>query len=149
MKETLPTLNFLALCNATEIMDAKSSLQNMDGLAVCYFTQNKAYHGEWWSHITALQTKCACNVPLGVAGVYPETLERLFLTTECPEPVSVSTAQIAHQPKAYPHKVGARDLCIATIHNARQLTFDRNRKVRGRCLTDCSCACVTWELSDV
>ncbi|KAL0046454.1 hypothetical protein WJX82_000979 [Trebouxia sp. C0006] len=104
VKETLPTLNFLALCNATEIMDAKSSLQNMDGLAVCYFTQNKAYHGEWWSHITALQTKCACNVPLGVAGVYPETLERLFLTTECPEPVSVSTAQIAHQPKAYPHK---------------------------------------------
>ncbi len=106
MKELLPALNFLALCNATEIMDAKSILHNMHSLAVCYFTRNKAYHGEWWSHITALQTKCACNVPLGVAGVYPERLERLFLTTECPEPVNVSTAQMTQQPQAYPHKVG-------------------------------------------
>lgn len=132
MKEPLPALKFLAVCNATEILDAKSSLQNIRGLTVYYFTLNKAYHGEWWSHITALQTKCACNVPLGVAGVYPERLERLFLTTECPEPVSVSTAQMTHQPKAYPHKVGAHDLYAAAVHNTRQLTFVRNRKGRRK-----------------
>ncbi|KAA6417867.1 MAG: hypothetical protein FRX49_12165 [Trebouxia sp. A1-2] len=104
VREPLPALDFLALCNATQIMDAKSFLQNMHGLTLYYFTLNKSYHGEWWSHISALQTKCACNVSLGVAGVYPERLKRLFLTTECPEPVSVSTAQMTHQPKAYPHK---------------------------------------------
>ncbi|DBA80853.1 TPA: hypothetical protein ACH3X1_008067 [Trebouxia sp. C0004] len=104
VQELLPALNVLALCNATEVTDAKSSLQKMHSLTVYYSTLNKSYHGEWWSNITALQTKCACNVALGVPGVYPERLERLFLTTECPEPVSVSTAQMTHQPKAYPHK---------------------------------------------
>lgn len=127
MREPLPALDFLALCNATQIMDAKSFLQNMHGLTLYYFTLNKSYHGEWWSHISALQTKCACNVSLGVAGVYPERLKRLFLTTECPEPVSVSTAQMTHQPKAYPHKVGTHDLSVAAVHSTRWPTSDRSR----------------------
>ena len=106
VKDPLPALTSLALHNGCEIMDAKSSLQSMLFLRVAYDTLDNAYHGEWWSNITALRTKCPCHVSLGVAGQFPERLEVLFLHTECPEPVSVSTALMTNQPKAYPHQVG-------------------------------------------
>ncbi len=116
VKEPLPALTSLSLHNACEIQDAKSSLQSMPDLRVTYDTLNKAYHGEWWSHLQTLSTKCACNMPLGVAGVYPTRLEALQLHTECPEPVTVSTGQMTHQQRPYPHQVGHDAVSRGTGH---------------------------------
>ena len=107
VKDPLPALKALVLPNSIEIFDAKSLLQSIPDLKVMFNTLNKAYHGEWWTNLEALETKCPCNVSLGVAGVYPEGLEVLSLHTERPEPVSVSTGPMTHQPKPYPHKVGS------------------------------------------
>lgn len=116
VKEPLPALQALVLPNSIEVLDAKSLLQSIPGLRVTYNTMNKAYHGEWWSNLEALDTKCPCNVSLGVAGVYPEGLQVLSLRTECPEPVSVSTGAMTHQSKAYPHQVGFIFLPFSVIH---------------------------------
>ena len=112
VKDSLPHLAKLALTNACEVVDNKSQLQQLSNLEVTYDTLNKAYHGEWYHNLTHLLTKSPCNVPLGLLGLYPTTLRKLQLHTECPEPVKISTAHLPNQPKPYPHQVHTIPACL-------------------------------------
>ena len=116
LTQPLAALSSLALHRVCEFEDAESHLLQMPNLKVSFDTITKAYHGEWWNHLTSLRTKCSRKAALGVRGQYPDVLEVLQLHTESPEPVSVTTAKVAGQPGPYPHKARAlhvlRSFCL-------------------------------------
>ena len=107
VRERLTALTSLWLHSACEVMDDKAPLQDNPHLQVTFDTLNKGYHSQWWDQLKRLYTKCPCNVALGNAGHFPEGLEFLRLHTYRPEPVSVSTDEVTHRPKVYPHQVGS------------------------------------------